>query len=61
MKLKKSLIIAVSVTVILAMCGAPAFAATKAPAKVTGVKVTKATNTSISLSWKKLPGQRLMK
>ena len=53
MKLKKLLVIAVSVTVILAMCGAPAFAATKAPAKVTGVKVTKATNISISLSWKK--------
>ena len=53
MKLSKSLIIAVSITVLFAMCGTPAFAASKAPAKVTGVKVTKATNTAISLSWKK--------
>lgn len=53
MRLTKSLIVVVSVTVVLAMCSVPAFGATKAPAKVTGVKVTKAADTNISLSWKK--------
>lgn len=59
MKLTKSLIIVVSVTVTLAMCSVPALAATKAPAKVAGVKVTKATDTAISLSWKKAAGAKI--
>ena len=53
MRRTKLLVILTALAVAMAFSVMPVSAAAKAPAKVKGVKVTKATNTYIELSWKK--------
>ena len=52
-KTTRLLVILTAIAVAMTFSVMPVSAAAKAPAKVKGVKVTKATNTYIELSWKK--------
>lgn len=52
-KTTRLLVILTAIAVAMTFSIMPVSAAAKTPAKVSGVKVTKATNVSVSLSWKK--------
>lgn len=59
-RISTNLLLIMIVALVMVVCTTlPASAAAKVPAKVAGVKVTKATNTAISISWKKARNAKL--
>ena len=59
-RISTNLLLIMIVALVMVVCTTlPASATAKVPAKVAGVKVTKATNTAISISWKKARNAKL--